>query len=139
MIVEDGLEARSHKIGTECQYCGDVMADKKVLRSFHFLTFVATNSLQPSPSSVMANTNVRQARYRGYLSQSIVSCLRLSVTLTIPYVRQQAQCKNGARVGESEVALRCREMIEATLQSRCRICGFQRLANLPVSHGTQLS
>jgi hypothetical protein len=83
------------------------------------------------------NPNVPGQWYRGYLSQSIVSCLRLSVTLAIPYVSLQAQCKT-ARV-KVRARSRCREMIEATLQSRCRICGFQRLANLPVSHGTQLS
>jgi hypothetical protein len=44
-------------------------------------------------------------------------------------------------MGEEERNRR-EEVIERrceALQSRCRICGFQRLANLAASHGTQLS
>ena len=83
------------------------VAAKKMLRSFHFLSSIAANRLQPSPSSMVAITNVPEQWYRGYISQSIVSCLRLSVTLAIPYVSQQAQCKT-ARV-KVRARSRCRD------------------------------
>lgn len=88
-LMEDGLEARSHNFGMGCQYCG-VDYGRKVnavlIPSFPSLP----KQLQPSLLHDGRRINVPRhtARY-GYLSQSIVSCLRLSLTSAIPYVSVQ--------------------------------------------------
>lgn len=87
LMMEDGLEARSHNFGTGCQYCG-VDYGRKVDAA------LIPSLLKTAPTFSLVHDgriNVprqRTARY-GYLSQSIVSCLRLSLTSAIPYVSVQ--------------------------------------------------